>query len=338
MTQSLTPEQQLEQYIHLSKYSRWVPKLERRELEWEETVARFEAYWLNRVDKKYPDMAEESKKRLKDTISLYSKSISEKRAMPSMRVLMTAGRALERDEAAGFNCWASAITHPKVFDELFYLLMCGGGVGWSVERQYIAELPAISEDHFITDSMIVVADSKIGWAKALRELMAMLWAGQIPGWDLSKVRPAGARLKTFGGRSSGPEALNRLFNKVVSVMTQAAGRKLNSIECHDLMCAICHTAIVGSVRRSAGISFSNLTDDRMRKAKMGSWWEFAPDRKYANNSTAFTERPDMDSFLEEMLSLYQSRAGERGIVNKVALKAQASRCGREHKGDYLLNP
>lgn len=329
-------ERVLEEYIHISKYSRWREKWQRRELYWEETVERWHEFWVSYLtNKKYPETTLSS---LLEDLGKAKAAVLAKEVMPSMRTLMTAGKALLRDEASGFNCWAAAINHPKVFDELFYLLMCGGGVGWSVERQYINEMPAISEEMFVTDSTIVVADSKIGWAKAFRELLALLWQGQIPHWDLSKVRPAGARLKTFGGRASGPEPLNQLFRFAVSTFTKAAGRKLNSIECHDLMCVICSTVIVGSVRRSAGISFSNLTDDRMRKAKSGEWWEFAPHRKYSNNSTAYTERPDLDSFMEEMLSMYQAHSGERGIVNKVALRKKAEQCGREHTGDYLLNP
>lgn len=331
-----SPEQVLEQYIHISKYSRWRESMGRRELYWEETVNRWYDFWVGYL--KNLGFTKDSAKELLDRLAQAKQFILDKKVMPSMRTLMTAGKALLRDEAAGFNCWAAAIDHPKVFDELFYLLMCGGGVGWSVERQYINKLPVVSEDMFMTDTVIVVADSKIGWAKALRELLALLWQGQIPHWDLSKVRPAGARLKTFGGRASGPEPLDRLFKFAVLLFSKASGRKLNSIEAHDLMCNICGTVIVGSVRRAAGISFSNLTDDRMRKAKSGVWWEFADHRKYANNSTAYTERPDLDSFLEELLSMYQAHSGERGVVNKVALRKKAEQCGREHTGDYLLNP
>ena len=595
------PEQVLEEYIHLSKYSRWREEWGRREVSLEETAERWFSFWQKRLTNTVIHPA--TWELLMSKLSKAKTFLVEKKAMPSMRTLMTAGEALELDEAAGFNCWAKSIDHPRVFDELFYLLMVGGGVGWSVERQYIQKLPPISEDMYATDTVIVVPDSRIGWCKSLKELLALLWQGQIPQWDLSQIRPAGARLKTFGGRAcltgdtilykdrkkargyneitikdlfdmersqgkwkgkpnhfksvrlrsldeetgqfyrnnvitvvdngvapiyeiltengyrikatgnhrfmretgdydyvdnfspgdliavngstekktgicmdcgcsisrrakrckpcfdkhqtqsdvlgttarqrkdcqdyikdhceicngiddgserferhhidgnpenndhenlmylhckchqelhakertfpdpyshkylsydkiisieyvgeehvydlqmetpnhnfvangfvshnSGPGPLDRLFKFVVSTFTKAAGRRLNSLECHDLMCMIADTVIVGSVRRSAGISLSDLTDDRMRKAKMGSWWEYAAHRRLSNNSTAYTEKPDLDSFLEEMLSLYQSRAGERGLINKKALKKKAEGCGREHPGDYLLNP
>lgn len=315
----------LETYIHLSKYARWIESEKRRET-WSETVLRLEQFWYD----KFPEHSE--------GVAEACKAIYNKEVMPSMRTLMTAGPALDRDNVAGFNCSAIAVNHPRVFDEIFYLLMNGCGVGFSVERQYVNCLPEIANRFFDTDTVIRVRDSKIGWAKGLKELVALLYNGDVPKWDLSLVRPAGARLKTFGGRASGPDPLDKLFKYLVRMFKGAHGRKLNSLECHDLICKIADTVIVGSVRRSACISLSNLTDDRMRRAKVGSWWETESQRALANNSTAYTEKPDMESFTKEFRNLYQSKAGERGIVNKEALKAKAESCGREHQGDYLLNP
>ena len=255
-----------------------------------------------------------------------------------MRALMTAGKALERDNMAGMNCTAIAVTSPRVFDEIFYILMCGSGAGFSVERQYINMMPEINYEMFDTDTTIVVADSKIGWARALKELIAMLYSGNIPKYDLSKVRKAGARLKTFGGRASGPEPLDRLFKYVIALFKRAKGRKLNSLECHDLICKIAETVIVGSVRRSACISFSNLTDDRMRRAKNGNFGDTNPERYLANNSVMYTEKPDLESFMKEFRNLLKSKSGERGIVFQKALRDKAEACGREWDGDYLLNP
>lgn len=316
-------------YIHLSKYSRWMEDKKRRET-WDETVDRLVEFWYERL---YSD-GNTNRDGLDETFE----AVRNKEVMPSMRSLMTAGPALDRDNVAGFNCAAIAVNHQRIFDEIFYLLMCGCGVGFSVERQYIAKLPEIAEEMHETDTTIDIRDSKIGWAKGLKELIALLYNGDIPLWDLSSVRPAGARLKTFGGRASGPAPLDDLFRYTVRLFTKAAGRKLNSIECHDLVCKIADTVIVGSVRRSALISLSNLTDDRMRRAKMGEWYLQNPERALANNSVAYTEKPDMISFLKEFRSLYQSKAGERGIVNKEALRRKADANGREHEGDYLLNP
>lgn len=318
---------ELETYIHISKYARWIESEKRRET-WSETVGRLINYWHN----KYPDVVDSTVCQ-----SLYD-GIYYKKVMPSMRTLMTAGPALDRDNVAGFNCAGIAVNHTRVFDEIFYLLMNGCGVGFSVERQYTNLLPIVANSFFETDTVIKVKDSKIGWAKGLKELIALLYNGDVPKWDLSAVRPAGARLKTFGGRASGPDPLDKLFRYFCRVFHSAAGRRLNSLECHDLVCKIADTVIVGSVRRSACISLSNLSDDRMRRAKNGSWWESEPQRALANNSTAYTEKPDMESFTKELRNLYQSKAGERGIINKVALKEKAESCGREYQGDYLLNP
>ena len=259
------------------------------------------------------------------TLSEVRSSIINLEVMPSMRAMMTAGPALERCNVAGYNCSYLPIDDQRAFDELLYVLMCGTGVGFSVERQSVNELPVIA-DHFDESSTtIIVEDSKEGWAKAFRELISMLYGGRIPKWDMSKVRPAGARLKTFGGRASGPEPLVDLFKFSVRMFQNAKGRKLTSIECHDLACKIAEVVVVGGVRRSALISLSNLSDDRMRTAKSGSWWETEPQRALANNSVCYTERPDTGSFMQEWLALYHSKSGERGIFNRVA-----SEIGRAH--------
>lgn len=319
--------EQLEVYIHLSKYARFLDDEKRRET-WDESVDRLIDFWGQR----FPEL------KGGQVLEELWNAIVNKEVMPSMRSMMTAGKALDRDEVAGFNCAAIAINHQRVFDEIFYLLMCGCGVGFSVERQYINKLPDISEEMHESTTVIKIPDSKIGWAKGLKELISLLYNGAVPTWDLSSIRPAGARLRTFGGRASGPGPLDDLYSYVVRLFRRCAGRKLNSLECHDLVCKIADTVIVGSVRRSACISLSNLTDLRMRDAKAGQWWESNPERALANNSVAYTEKPDMLSYLGEMRSLYKSKAGERGILNKEALRGKAEECGREHDGDYLLNP
>ncbi len=254
--------------------------------------------------------------------------------MPSMRCLMTAGAALDRDNIAGYNCSYVAIDHPRAFDEILYILMCGTGVGFSVERQFINSLPLINEDMFNAETVIQVHDSRIGWATAFRQLIALMYAGQIPRWDLTKLRPKGARLKTFGGRASGPEPLHQLFQFCVSVFKKAAGRKLNSLECHDIICKIADIVIVGGVRRSALISLSNLSDDRMRNAKNGQWWLESPHRALANNSAAYTEKPDIEIFLKEWLTLIESKSGERGIFNRVSAIKKIASTGRRKVDGY----
>jgi ribonucleoside-diphosphate reductase alpha chain len=267
------------------------------------------------------------------------KAITNMDVLPSMRGLMTAGKALERDNAALFNCSYIPIDHPRAFDEAMYILMCGTGVGFTVERQDISKLPAVAETFHETDTTIHVKDSKVGWATAFKELLSMLYAGQVPKWDVSKVRPAGARLKVFGGRASGPEPLINLFKFCVKTFQHAAGRKLTSLECHDIMCKVGETVVVGGVRRSALISLSNLSDDRMRGAKSGAWWEHNPQRSLANNSVCYTERPDMQSYLKEWLSMYESQSGERGIFNRVAAKKQAAKNGRRDVNhEFGTNP
>ena len=258
--------------------------------------------------------------------------------MPSMRAMMTAGPALERDNTAGYNCSYLPVDDPKSFDEAMFILLCGTGVGFSVERQYISKLPEVPE-LFESDTVVVVKDSKEGWAKALRQVLALLWAGEIPQWDVSRVRPAGARLKTFGGRASGPAPLVELFNFAVSTFKNAQGRKLSSIECHDLMCFIGQIVVVGGVRRSAMISLSNLSDDRMRHAKSGQWWETAAHRALANNSVSYTEKPDVETFMREWTALVESKSGERGVFNREASKKQAAKYGRRDSDyEFGTNP
>ena len=317
---------QYQQFIHKSRYARWMPEEKRRET-WEETVQRYVDFWVNRgqLDKK-------TAKRLYN-------GIHSLKVMPSMRCMMTAGEALDKDNVAGFNCSYLHIDSPRSFDELMYVLMCGTGVGFSVERNFINKLPMVAESFHKTDSVIVVSDSKIGWASAFRELIAMLYAGKVPQWDVSKVRPAGARLKTFGGRASGPEPLVDLFNFCIEVFTKSTGRKLTSIECHDICCKIADIVVVGGVRRSALISLSNLSDPRMAKAKMGDWWRSEGHRRLANNSVAYTEKPDFESFLSEMQNMYESKAGERGIFSRVAAQKIAARNGRrDAEQDFGTNP
>jgi ribonucleoside-diphosphate reductase alpha chain len=255
-----------------------------------------------------------------------------------MRALMTAGPALERDNTAGYNCSYLPVDDPKSFDEAMFILLCGTGVGFSVERQFVSKLPEVPE-LFESDTTVVVKDSKEGWAKALRQVIALLYSGEIPKWDVSRVRPAGAKLKTFGGRASGPAPLVDLFNFVIRTFKEAQGRKLSSLECHDVMCKIGEVVVVGGVRRSAMISLSNLSDDRMRHAKSGSWWENDPQRALANNSVSYTEKPDSMSFMREWMALVESGSGERGVFNRQASKKQAAKNGRRDDSyEFGTNP
>ena len=316
-----------QEFIHLSRYSRWLPEKERRET-WDETVARY-----------FDFFTEHLKETVNFTLSKELRTELEQavlglRVMPSMRCIMTAGEALKRENIAGYNCSYVAVDRPQAFDEILYILMNGTGVGFSVERQYVSQLPTIADEFFETDTTITVADSKLGWAKALKELIGMLYIGQIPRWDLSKVRPAGAPLKTFGGRASGPEPLESLMNFTVNVFKNAAGRKLSSIEAHDVVCKIAEVVVVGGVRRSALISLSNLSDDRMRAAKSGQWWNDNPQRALANNSAAYAEKPDIGVFMDEWKSLYDSKSGERGIFNRESAVWMASKNGRRNTEDY----
>ena len=315
-----------QRFIHASRYARWMPDESRRET-WEETVNRYTSFFKNRFPDTFPDQE-------------VNKAIHDLNVMPSMRCLMSAGAALERDEIAGYNCSFIAIDSPKAFDEVMYVLMCGTGVGFSVERQFTNNLPTIAEEFHETDTTIRVKDSRIGWASAYRELISLLYSGRVPKWDTSGIRPAGARLKTFGGRASGPKPLEDLFQFTVHTFKKAAGRKLNSLECHDIVCKVADIVIVGGVRRSALISLSNLTDDRMRNAKNGAWWESDVQRALANNSVAYTEKPDVGIFLKEWTTLYESKSGERGIFNRVAATKKASSNGRRDVDgfEYGTNP
>jgi ribonucleoside-diphosphate reductase alpha chain len=317
---------QYQSFIHKSRYARWLEVEGRRET-WEETVHRYVNFFKEREQ-----LNDEEGQELFDAIQAME-------VMPSMRCMMTAGEALKRDNVAGFNCSYLHIDHPRAFDELMYVLMCGTGVGFSVERNFITKLPEVAESFHKTSSTIVVSDSKLGWASAFRELIAMLYAGKLPEWDMSRVRPAGARLKTFGGRASGPEPLEDLFRFCSVVFQKAAGRKLTSIECHDVCCKIADIVVVGGVRRSALISLSNLSDQRMSKAKSGAWWENEGQRRLANNSVAYTEKPDFEAYLTEMKNLYESKAGERGLFSRVAAQKIAARNGRrDATHEFGTNP
>jgi len=311
-------------FIHKSRYAKYFDGKGRES--WSDTVER---YMDNVVRPKIGD----------DTyVNGIRDAILNLEVMPSMRAMMTAGPALERDNTAGYNCSYLPVDDPKSFDEAMFILLCGTGVGFSVERQYISKLPEIPT-LFQSDTTIVVKDSKEGWAKAYRQLLALLWAGEIPQWDVSKVRPAGARLKTFGGRASGPAPLVELFNFTIQTFKNAQGRKLSSVECHDLMCFIGQIVVVGGVRRSAMISLSNLSDDRMRHAKSGQWWETAAHRALANNSVSYTEKPDMETFMREWQALVESKSGERGVFNRQASKVQAAKNGRRDPDyEFGTNP
>jgi len=312
-------------FIHKSRYARWLDTEGRREA-WDETVER---YMDNVVRTKAGDDSYVNKIR---------EAILSLEVMPSMRAMMTAGTALERDNTAGYNCSYLPVDDPKSFDEAMFILLCGTGVGFSVERQFISKLPEVPQ-LFDSDTTVVVKDSKEGWAKAFRQVLALLWAGEIPKWDVSKVRPAGARLKIFGGRASGPAPLVELFNFAVTIFKAAQGRKLSSLECHDLMCFIGQIVVVGGVRRSAMISLSNLSDDRMRYAKSGQWWETSAHRALANNSVSYTEKPDMETYMREWQALVESKSGERGVYNRQAAKNQAKKFGRRDPDhEFGTNP
>ena len=322
-----------QEFIHLSRYSRWLPEEGRRET-WDETVARYFDFFTDHV-KEMTGYDMDFKTRNELEVAVLSQ-----RVMPSMRCLMTAGDALKRENIAGYNCSYVAVDRIQAFDEILYILMNGTGVGFSVERQFVSELPRVAEEFHASDTVIAVADSKMGWAKAFKELMGMLYIGQIPRWDLSKVRPAGAPLKTFGGRASGPAPLEALFNFTVTTIKGSAGRKLSSLECHDIVCKIAEVVVVGGVRRSALISLSNLSDDRMRHAKSGQWWNDNPQRALANNSACYTEKPDMGIFMSEWNALYESKSGERGIFNRESANRMAEMSGRrEIEGhEFGTNP
>lgn len=317
-----------QKFIAVSRYARYLDEADRRET-WTETVQRYVDFWLARK----AITNEES-------VMLY-RAIVGLDVMPSMRALMTAGAALDRDNVAGFNCSYITIDTPRAFDELMYILLCGTGVGFSVEKVYVrhASMPEVAEEFHATDTVIHVADSKIGWAKSFRELVSLLYTGQLPKWDTSRVRGAGERLKTFGGRASGPEPLERLFRFTVELFKKAAGRKLTSLECHDLVCKIAEVVVVGGVRRSALIGLSDPSDDRLRTAKSGQWWIDNGQRALANNSACYTRKPDFDFFLREMEALYDSKCGERGIFSRDAAQNIAARNGRrDAEYDFGTNP
>lgn len=325
-----------QQYVHMTHYSRWRDDLGRREF-WHETAQRYVDWATSQCGKVGYDLTEEEQA----TIRL---AIVGTEAMPSMRLMMTAGEAVERDNAAGYNCTAVAVDDPRAFDEAMYLLMCGTGVGFSVERQFIRKLPEVPDRLFPCDDVIVVKDNRRSWASAYRRFLALLWAGHIPTWDVSQLRPAGARLKTFGGRASGPAPLIELFRYTIDVFKGAVGRRLTSIECHGIMCKIGDIVVSGGVRRSALISLSNPSDDRMRDAKSGDWRSINPHYQLANNSAVWTEKPDIGRFMDEWVALYNSKSGERGIINREALRRQCEAVGRRTVDDegkeieFLVNP
>jgi len=319
-------------FIALSRYARWKEDGQRRET-WGETVARYFDYMAQHLKSKHKYVLPDELRGELET------AVLNQDIMPSMRALMTAGPALDRCHVGGYNCSYVPVDSPRAFDETMYILMCGTGVGFSVERHHTEKLPVVNEDMHSTDTVIKVGDSRPGWAKSLRELISLLYAGQVPQWDTSEVRPAGARLKTFGGRASGPAPLEELFQFTVEMFKKASGRRLFPIECHDLMCKIGEVVVVGGVRRSALISLSNLNDDQMRHAKSGQWWENEGQRALANNSVAYKGKPEMGTFMREWVSLYESKSGERGIFNRQAAQKQASLNGRrDAEQDFGCNP
>ena len=320
-------------FIIKSRYSRWIEDLGRRET-WEETVDRYINFFMDRLDKQ-GKLSSKVKARLDECRN----AILNLEVMPSMRCLMTAGKALDRDHVAGYNCAYLPINHPHCFDEVLYCLTCGTGVGFSVESEDVSQLPDIPFEMYPSETVIVVPDSKIGWATSLRELISMLYAGKVPSWDVSRVRPAGARLKTFGGRASGPQPLVDLFNFVVAIFKKAAGRKLRPIECHDIVCKIADIVVVGGVRRSALLSLSDLSDGEMRDCKSGRWWESNTQRALANNSAVFNTKPDLSTFMDEWMALYRSGSGERGIFNRYSVKKHITKNQRrDASSKFGANP
>ena len=321
-----------QQFIHKSRYARWLEDEGRRE-DWHETVDRYVNFMVNQLQGKH------NYELPKKDVEEIREAILNLEVMPSMRAMMTSGPALARDNVCGYNCSYIPVDSPRSFDECMYILMCGTGVGFSVERNNIEKMPVVSDAMNESSTVIKVGDSKPGWAKAYRELVALLYAGQIPSWDMSEVRGAGERLKTMGGRASGPQPLVDLFTFTVETFKKAAGRRLYPIECHDLMCKIGEIVVVGGVRRSALISLSNLNDDQMRHAKAGQWWENEGQRALANNSVAYKYKPEMGTFMREWLALYDSKSGERGIFNREAADKQVARNGRRETGhQWGTNP
>ena len=319
-------------FIHISRYARWIDEYNRRET-WNETVDRYFNYMETHLSKKYNyKLSTELRTKLQNAVLNLE-------IMPSMRALMTAGIALERCHVAGYNCSYLPVDNIRSFDECLYILMCGTGVGFSVESKYTKQLPIVNEKLIESDTTIIVGDSKTGWAKAYRELIHLLYAGTIPTWDLSKLRPAGARLKTFGGRSSGPDPLDDLFHFTVGIFKNAVGRKLKPIECHDIMCKIGSVVVVGGVRRSALISLSDLNDQEMSLAKSGEWWNTQGQRALANNSVCYKEKPPIGIFIREWLNLYNSKSGERGIYNRQSAVSKSLENGRrDTEHEFGTNP
>ena len=329
---SQTIENPYENFIALSRYAKWVESEGRRET-WGETVDRYFTFMTNHLKTNHNYIPNEK------LVAELKEFVFERNVMPSMRSVMTSGAALERDNVAGYNCAFLPVDSPRSFDETMYVLMCGTGVGFSVEYKYINKLPSVPESLEKSTTVITVEDSKQGWAKAYRELLALLWSGQIPAIDVSKVRPAGARLKTMGGRSSGPQPLVNLFDFTIAKFKNATGRNLKPIECHDIMCKIGEVVVVGGVRRSAMISLSNINDIEMAQAKSGNWWEANTQRALSNNSVAYSRKPEMEQFISEWKSLYDSKSGERGIYNVAAAQAQAAKYGRRDPDiHYGTNP
>ena len=320
-----------QEVIHKTRYARWIESEGRRE-NWDETVDRYVDYIFDAV-KRYNNYEFNS-----EVVENIREAILDTKVMPSMRGLMTAGPALERDNTCLYNCSYLPVDSLRSFDEAMYILMCGTGVGYSVETRYVNQLPAVNEHFEKTNTTIVVEDSKAGWAKALKELLALLWQGQIPTWDVSGVRPAGARLKVFGGRASGPDPLVKLFKFCVDTIKGAAGRKITPLEAHDIMCKIAEVVVVGGVRRSAMISLSDLEDRNMAAAKSGAWWEYNGQRALANNSAVYNQKPTMEVFMAEWKSLYDSKSGERGIFSREAAQKIASKNGRRENSDFGTNP
>ena len=320
-----------QEYIHQSRYSRYRDDLNRRET-WPETIDRVKSFWMKRIPTG-----------LRQELNAAMAAVENMEVMPSMRVMMSAGKALENHNVAGYNCAYVPVDDPRVFSEIVYILMCGTGVGFSVEKQYVRNLPSLPETMGETDTTIKVQDSKLGWAKAYKELISLLYSGVVPKWDMSGVRPAGARLKTFGGRASGPDPLNNLFLYTVETFKGAAGRQLTTLEVHDVVCKIADIVVVGGVRRSALISLGNLTDDRMRGAKASQWWlpieeGGAPHRALANNSICYTIKPDVNSYMREMVSLFEDKNGERGIFNRQAAVAKYTEHRRDENQEWGCNP
>ncbi len=326
MEENMSLPTEYQSFIHLSRYARWDYNQRRRET-WEETIDRYFNFFKEHLKENCNyDLTDKEIKEIRN-------AVVDLDVMPSMRCLMTSGEALKRENVAGYNCSYVKVDSPRSFDEILYILMNGTGVGFSVEEEYVNKLPSVAEEFYETESVIVVRDSKLGWAKALKELYAMLWMGQVPTWDLSKVRPAGSPLKTFGGRASGPEPLEDLFKFSINIFKNAAGRKLRPVEAHDLVCKIAEIVVVGGVRRSALISLSNLGDREMRYAKSGNWWETNVQRALANNSVNYKEKPDVGTFMREWLSLYDSKSGERGIYNSMSAKRTTEKLNQEKDKD-----